>query len=150
MIRREAKMAKLDGSELLGKQIAVAFRPRRREVRGVVVAMLEKWGYWERLGMYGAAVQRSMLGRIRDGGAGSGSGGPGLPPGLTIPADVTWTGRMVAAMRDEHRAGEVYYRAIRARFVADCEADERTTRRAIVVLVGFFLSGYCKSVRNGV
>jgi hypothetical protein len=118
----------------------------RRDVRDVVVAMLEHWGYWERMGIYGAAVQRSMLGRIRDGGAGGGSPGPGLPPGLAIPSDVMLTDRMVAAMRDEHRAGEAYFRAIRARFVSSDKFDERTANRAILVLVEFFTSKYCKTV----
>lgn len=144
-------MAKVEVVDrMAGGGVAVVARKTRREVRDVVVAMLEHWGYWEGLGRYGADAQRSMLGRIRDGGAGGGSSGPGLPPGLTIPDDVVWTGRMVAALREEHRAGEVYYRAIRARFVAGGEFDVRVSNRAIEVLVKFFSGGYCKSVQTGV
>lgn len=123
---------------------------RRRDVRLIVLDMLEHWGEWERKGLYGAASARSMLGRlVKDGpGTGGGSVGPSLPPGLRIPSDVLVMGRMVNQMRVDHRAGEHYYKAIRVRFVCGGELDHRASNRAIDVLMKIFLRDACISVQN--
>lgn len=123
----------------------------RRDVRVIVLDMLDKWGEWERLGMYAAAAQRSMLGTLMKDGPGCGGGSPAgsrLPAGLAVPGDVLLMGRMVAEMRANCRAGEAYHRAIRAKFVCGGQIDNRALLRAVDRLMQLFLSRACASGKN--
>ena len=88
---------------------------RRKTSRDIVRSMLIAWGEYEALGLYSARAQRSMLGKMGETKP-TGDGKP-LPP-IWIPRDVQEAGRLVALMREQCRAGERYYKAIRKRYVA--------------------------------
>lgn len=88
---------------------------RRKTSRDIIRGMLKDWGEYEALGLYSAYAQRSALGRMGESRA-TGDGKP-LPP-IWIPRDVQEAGRLVALMREQCRAGERYYKAIRKRYVA--------------------------------
>lgn len=110
---------------------------RKVTAREIVVGMLEVWGEWELLGLYQAEAGSALGKLIKGGGAPRGGFGPGLPRALLIPTDVMTAGRLVARMRDEAKAGERYYKLIRARFVAfpPSQENERATNRAIAWIV---------------
>jgi hypothetical protein len=114
---------------------------RRRTPRDIVIDMLVRWGEHEALGLYAAAAERSILGRIRDGGSHPPCGGSRpLPPGIWIPADVMEIGRILAHVRETSRAGERYYRAIRYRFVV-CRSDDAMDDQVSKVF-GLTISAY--------
>jgi hypothetical protein len=118
---------------------------RRRTPRDIVIDMLVRWGEHEALGLYAAAAERSILGRIRDGGSHPPCGGSRpLPPGIWIPADVMEIGRILAHVRETSRAGERYYRLISDRFVTGEIVTGDAYERAIKRVVAVWLSGECR------
>jgi hypothetical protein len=122
---------------------------RRRTPRDIVIDMLVRWGEHEALGLYAAAAERSILGRIRDGGSHPPCGGSRpLPPGIWIPADVMEMGRILAHMTDSGYAGPRYVRVLTDKFVRQQEvsggANERMYERAVKRVVEIWLSGVCR------
>lgn len=119
---------------------------RRRTPRDIVIDMLTRWGEWEALGLYAAAAERSILGRIRDGGSRLPNGGSRpLPPGIWIPSDVMQISRVLDHLRSHYRCGNRYYEILRRRFVHQEEitgsANERMYQRAVQRVVEIWLSG---------
>jgi hypothetical protein len=88
---------------------------RKNSPREIVRDMLRHWAEWDSEGLYAAKSQRSMLGRIGESRAPTGS--RPLPPGVWIPADVQEIRRLLLLMRDNCRAGHRYYRAVYAHYV---------------------------------
>lgn len=113
--------------------------------RDFVVSSLMRWGEFEAFGEWSARAQRSIIGRLI-------ADGPGVPcsaPGPTIPIvgiphDIARMGRVVAAMRAECVAGERYYAAIRARFVAGNLADEANGAVVLSRAIGWIVDAWFK------
>jgi len=109
--------------------------------------MLTSWGEYEALGLYSAKAQRSMLGRIGDSHP-TGDGRP-LPP-IWIPGDVQIMCRLVALMRETSRAGEVYYRLLRKKYVAQEEIRGRQVNRAEHAITLLWLKSRSPQIVNDV
>ncbi|WP_133719055.1 hypothetical protein [Methylocaldum gracile] len=126
---------------------------RRKTPRDIVIDMLTRWGEHEALGLYAAAAERSILGRIRDGGSHPPcGGGRPLPPGIWIPGDVMEMGRVLAHLRGHYHCGNRYYDVLWRKFVnqesISGDARERMYERAVNRVVEIWLSGVCRIEKN--
>jgi hypothetical protein len=118
---------------------------RRKTPRDIVRSMLTSWGEYEALGLYSARAQRSMLGRMGDSRP-TGDGRP-LPP-VWIPGDVQLMCRLVALMRETSRAGEVYYRLLRKRYVAQEDVSGRQINRAEHAVTLLWMKSRLRKIDN--